>query len=222
MAENKDRKVFVAKIEDLDNQPVEVLPGHTVAQRVRESEGFGFSEVVSTMEGEHPKLVFPEIQVEYKIIDGIAKFKFSEDGYISLFKGANITIPAGRPYSFEGKFTCFMRCDPGFVQGSSILVDDDYQGIEKPFKEGGYEESILICNDDQPIHKNSEGLEVISVFSGTATFMVDGLPYVVSKSELIVLPKNTSYSYSGLFSAFVRVDYQSKKENSDDDELGNI
>ena len=199
--------VVVATSQQEGNKPVEILPGHTISQRIRKEEGLGFSEVVSTMNGVHPKLVFPQTQVSYKIISGQATFDFGEGRVVSVKQGGIITIPAGKVYSFEGDFSCFMRCDPGFTPESSILVDDNYEEQTYSKLDRSYKEDIVEYNNEEPKRKMAVlGRTTYSVFKGKATFFIDGEMFVLKEGDVITIPTDKEFAYNGNFAAFARID----------------
>jgi mannose-6-phosphate isomerase-like protein (cupin superfamily) len=78
--------------------------------------------------------------------------------------------------------------DRGDVKGFSFNTKDQFARMSA---------ALFTCHGKHPDMKNSSSDRVYFVIEGRGEFNIDGEKFIVNKEEIIIVPKNTRYSYKG-------------------------
>ncbi|MBO5394655.1 MAG: AraC family ligand binding domain-containing protein [Clostridia bacterium] len=124
-----DSKKTILYGKTIENLSREVLPGHTISERISKNSNEDFSVVVSTMDGKHPRMKNTRSVGIYCIKKGEGTF-YADDRVIHVGQNDVISIPPNTVYSFEGDFEAFMICVPPFDAADCIIFEDEEQELE--------------------------------------------------------------------------------------------
>lgn len=91
------------------------------------------------------------------------------------------------------------------VKGLSVEVEKGYI-VDNYFDESvdiGYSVVQTHLNGKHPVMLNKSSNRTYFLIDGHATFLIDGITVALKKNEMIVIKKNTKYSFEGEFDAIL-------------------